>query len=281
MIAMDPRVSTGNPASKLGTEPDVSMVEAVNFFSLPLEVRNMIYCQLFQGVYSQIRADAKLCNLLHHRPYARKPCEPSQRLSLLQASHNVWEEGSRIFYGMSLFRFHVGSENFNDTPLTRRTANLMQDVEISLYSSKYRDGSRVLRLFGYSRKVRKSCIIKLQFRRFEDINENYIEALRRMTGFKVLIFETEAPVPLFGRHDWRPGAGHPLPWISELLRHLRDTLAPALGPSTYTNDPQYRRLTFKPCEYENRKGKAVILHRKDSRMMKQHGKALESPSIWS
>lgn len=60
--------------------------------------------------------------------------EPSNRLAVMQASRSLWKEGSKILYGENLFRFQIGSTIYNTTLLrTRRTADLMQDIEISLY----------------------------------------------------------------------------------------------------------------------------------------------------
>lgn len=109
----------------------VPALEAVTFFNLPRELRDLIYVHLFKAAYTQIRVDARLRNLRLDQT------EPYNRLAVMQASRNLWKEGSKILYGENLFRFHIGSTIYNTMLLlTRRTADLMQDIDISLYPTQ-------------------------------------------------------------------------------------------------------------------------------------------------
>ena len=167
--------------------------------------------------------------------------EISDRLAIMQASRRLWDEGSTVLYGQHVFCFHVGSMPFNDTFLTHRTANLMQDIEIHLSPIKYSDSVRILQLFGDPQIPRNSCLIKLKFRRIELLGVNVIEALEQLTGFELLAFEMEAPAVV----HWMT-SGTLVPWISGLLAHMKIELKSALGPSDYENSDCYRRLIFKP-----------------------------------
>ena len=167
--------------------------------------------------------------------------EISDRLAIMQASRRLWDEGSTMLYGQHVFCFHVGSMPFNDTLLTQRTANLMQDIEINLSPIKYSDSIRILQLFGDPQIQRNSCLIKLNFRKIELIGVNVIEALRQLTSFDLLAFEMEAPAVV----HWMT-SGTVIPWISGLLAHMEIKMKSALGPSTYENGDCYRRLIFKP-----------------------------------
>ena len=170
--------------------------------------------------------------------------ELSDRLAIMQASQRLWDEGSTVLYGQHVFCFHVGSIPFNDTFLTQRTANLMQDIAINLSPIKYSDSVRVLQLFGDPQITRNSCLIKLKFRRIELMSVNVIEALRQLTGFELLAFEMDAPAVV----HWMTSGTH-VPWISGLLAHMKIAMESALGPSTYENSDCYRRLIFKPQSY--------------------------------
>ena len=167
--------------------------------------------------------------------------EISDRLAIMQASRRLWEECSTVLYGQHVFCFHVGSLPFSDTFLTRRTANLMQHIEINLSPIKYSDSVRILQLFGDPQITRNSCLIKLKFRRTNLIGANVIEALRQLTGFELLAFEREAPAVV----HWMT-SGTLIPWVSGLLAHMENEMTSALGPSTYENSDCYRRLIFKP-----------------------------------
>ena len=167
--------------------------------------------------------------------------ELSDRLAIMQASRRLWDEGSTVLYGQHVFCFHVGSMPFDDTFLTQRTANLMQDIEINLSPIKYSDSIRILHLFGDPQIPRNSCLIKLKFRRIDLIGVNVIEALRQLTGFELLAFEMEAPAVV----HWM-ASGTLIPWMSGLLSHMQNEMTSALGPSTYENSDCYRRLIFKP-----------------------------------
>lgn len=110
--------------------------------------------------------------------------EPSNRLAVMQASRSLWKEGSKILCGENLFRFHIGSTIYNTTLLlTRRTANLMQDIEISLYPTQTLESVRILQLFSTSKILRKSCLIKLQFRKIQLMSDNALKTLKQMTRF--------------------------------------------------------------------------------------------------
>ena len=132
----------------------------------------------------------------------------------MQASRRLWEEGSRVLYGENQFRFHIGSENFNTTLLNQRTTDLMRDIEITLHPSNAataQETLRVLQLFGTPQVMRRSCLVKLRLFKVElmNNNNNMIEALKKMTGFKILIFEVKVPA-VAGRRS--PGI-----WTSHCL----------------------------------------------------------------
>ena len=220
-------------------------LELTTFFSLPRELRDVIYSYLFEAVYKQSRPIVQLDTPPGVRPGAG--ARVSDRLAIMQASRRLWEECSTILYGEHLFRFHVGSTTPNATLLTQRTADLMQDIEIGLGPCKWQESVRILILFAtsYPQIPRKSCLIKLQFRRSELLNENVIEALRRLTGFKVLTFELDAPDVVSSR---QPGA--PIPWVSGLLALIYFSLTAELGPGVYANSVGHRRLVFKPRDHE-------------------------------
>ena len=200
----------------------------------------MVYSRLFAAVYTQIRVDAHLRNLLLSQPDGGQT-DPSYRLRVLQTSQQLREEGSRVLYGENLFRFHLGSANFNTTFMAQRTIDLMQNIEISLWPSKPRESIRILQFFSGPQISRKSCVIKLKFREVQLMKMVIIRALKRLTGFNVLTFEVEAPNLI--RHRL---SGAPTPRVSCLLAHMKDQLTQTLGPSTFINSDDYRRLVFHP-----------------------------------
>ena len=222
---------------------------ATSFFSLPRELRDQIYRYLFAAVYTQ----AKTWEYVHKTTvYGRDAAEAriSDRLAIIRTSRGLWEEGSIILYRKHLFRFLVGFTSFNATFLTQRMANLMQDIEISLGSSKASDPIRILQLFCTSQIPRNSCLIKLQSYKANIIEDHVIQALGQLTAFKVLIFEVDVPVVIRYRQS-----GAPIPWVSYLLANIKDILTLALGPSIFTNCDGCRRLVFKPQDYNRQKNK--------------------------
>ena len=229
------------------SEPmDIPAVQArartpTSFFSLPRELRDNIYKNLFEAVYIQLVGNAHLTMAESGCVGSHSEAEISDRLAIMQVSRRLWNECSTVLYGQHVFCFHVGSIPFYDSFLTQRTATLMQNIEINLSPSKYSDSIRILQLFGDPQIIRNSCLVKLKFRRIELIGVNVIEALRQLTGFEVLGFEMDAPAIV----RWRT-SGSPIPWVSGLLAHMQIELKSALGPSTYENSDCYRHLIFKP-----------------------------------
>ena len=206
----------------------------------------MIYYYLFEHVYIQMRENAYLWNLRLDQIDGGK-ASPARQLTILRACRRLWEESSRILYGENLFRFYIGSEKFNTTLLKRRTTDLMQDIEIQLNPSTDMESVRVLQLFGIPNISRKSCFIKLQFRKLELMSNNIIEALKQMKGFRTLTFEIHVPgaVRCVRNPDDPTSRGH-FPWISGLLAFIQTSLTPAMGPGTFANDEYFRRLIFQP-----------------------------------
>ena len=232
--------------------PTTSTTETTSLFSLPRELRDMIYYYLFKDVYIQMRVNARLRNLRLDQPDGGQ-ASPAPQLEAMQASRRLWEEGSIVLYGENSFHFHVGSEDFNTTLLTRRITDLMQDIEIKLHPSKAAkdpETVRVLQLFGIPHIVRRSCLIKLQFNKVVLMSNSMIEAIEQMTCFKVLCFEVQSP-DVVERQDRVHGWS--IPWVSAVLAFLQTRLTPAMGPGTFANDRCLRRLIFKPQDQEDNK----------------------------
>ena len=250
-------MSTDIPGSREASTPDLmtaptsSTTETMDFFSFPPELRGMIYYYLFKDVYIQMRVNARLRNLRLDQPDGGQ-ASPAPQLEALQASRRLWEEGSIVLYGENSFHFHIGSEDFNTTLLTRKITDLMKDIEIKLHSSKVaRDPEvvRVLQLFGTPHILRRSCLIKLQFCDVILMSHDMIEAIKQMTCFKVLRVEVAVP-DVVQRQD-RVYGGY-IPGLSPLLAFIQRKLTPALGPGTFANDPCLRRLIFKPQDQKEK-----------------------------
>ena len=254
-MSVDAPGSTEASAPDLMTVSTSSTTEATNFFNLPLELRNLIYYYLFEDVYTQIRVNARLRNLRLDHPDGDR-ASPARQLKAMQASRRLWEEGSRIFYGENQFRFHIGSEDFNTTLLRQRTTDLMQDIEITLHPSnaaKAPEVLRVLQLFGTPQIMRRFCLVKLRLRKVELMSNNMIEALKKMTGFKILSFEVNVPTVTGRRSPGFPGYGRPIIWVSDLLAFVQMNLTPAMGDGTFANEHHFRRLIFKPQDHKKPK----------------------------
>lgn len=240
--------------------PTSSTIEATNFFSLPRELRDLIYHYLFKNVYTQIRVNECLRNLRLDRPDGGKP-PPARQLKAMQASRRLWEEGSRILYRENQFHFHIGSNKFNTTLLERRITDLMQDIEIKLHPSEPAEAPealRVLQLFGIPQILRRSCLIKLQFRKIEFMSKGVVDAVKQMTCFKVLIFEIDVPAVVMCQDlDDSPGCRSRIPWVSGLLAFIQTQLTPAMGPGTFANECCFRRLIFKPQDQKGNKTRGV------------------------
>lgn len=245
--ASDAEAAPGNP-----TLCQAPTTEATTFFSLPRELRDLIYFYIFKTVYTQISLDAYLRNLRLDRLEGGKTL-PARRLDVIRASRKLWEEGSRVLYRENLFRLHVGSTLFNTKLLTRKTTDLMQRIEIDLYPSKELESVRAMRLFGGSQILRKSCVIKLQFHKADHLHDNMVEALKQMTGFEILIVEVDAPHGIPRHFPATKGYSPFQRWISVLLASLTTDLTPVMGPSTCANDFPYRRLMFRPQEHRRHK----------------------------
>ena len=229
--------------------------EATTFFSLPRELRDLIYSYYFAAVYTQSRADTHYPDLLHDRFGSRAEAQTPNRLAVLQASRGLYEEGRRILYGENLFRLHAGSTAFTTASLTRISADLMQNIEISLYPDEALNSILVLQLFGTSQILRKSCIIRLRFREAKLMTDDLIEALKRLTGFKILAFEVDPPgIGCCRKYSF------PMPWVSVSLACLKDKLRPALGPSTFENGLRFRRLIFDPQSHNRKQKLYKTLH---------------------
>ena len=254
-MSIDAPGSTEASAPDLMIVPTISATEAKSFFSLPRELRNLIYHYLFKGVYTQMRVNALLRNLRLDQPDGGK-ASPARQLELLQASQRLWQEGSRILYGENQFRFHIGSENFNTRFLERRITDLMQNIEIKLHPSKAVKASgtlQVLQLFSDPQPSRRSCLIKLQFRKAELMSNSMIEAIKQMTCFRVLHFEIDVPDVVMCQDPERSICGRPIPWVSGLLAFIQTKMTPVMGPGTFANDRCFRRLIFKPQEQNGKK----------------------------
>ena len=252
-MSIDAPGPTKASAPDLMIVPTSSAIEATNFFSLPRELRDLVYYYLFKDVYKQIRVNECLRNLRLDRPDGGMAL-PARQLKAMQASRRLWEEGSRILYGENKFRFHIGSENFNTTLLIQRTTDLMQDIEITLHPSNAATAPetlRVLQLFDTPQVMRRSCLVKLRLFKVELMNNNnMIEALKKMTGFKILVFEVNVPTVAGRRSPGFPGYGRPIIWVSELLAFVQMNLTPAMGDGTFANDHYFRRLIFKPQDHK-------------------------------
>lgn len=232
------------PAVPTAQQAPAPAIRATTFLSLPRELRDQIYSHLFAAVYTQSRRMEYPHNTTIDCVSDAAEARRSDRLAIIQASRGLWEEGSIILYGGHLFRFRVGFRSSNAIFLTQRTANLMQDIEISLGPKKIPESIRILQLFCTSQILRKSCLIKLQFRTAELKDDHVVQALEQLTGFKVLTFEVDVPVVIRNRQS-----GAPIPWVSSILAYIKIRLALALGPSMFTNGDGYRRLVFKPQDY--------------------------------
>ena len=257
-MSIDAPDFTEASATDLMEVPTSSTTEATSFFSLPLELRNLIYHYLFKDVYTQMRVNARLRNLRLDQPDGGK-ASPARQLEALQTSQRLFEEGSRILYGDNQFRLHIGWEDFSTTLLERRITDLMQDIEITLHlihpsnAAKALEALRFLQLFDTPQILRRSCLVKLQLRKVELTNNNMIEALKKLTGFKVLTFEVDVPTVAGRRSPGFPGYGRPVIWVSELLAFVQLNLTPAMGNGTFANDHSFRRLIFKPHDHKKPK----------------------------
>ena len=220
----------------------------ITFFNLPRELRDQIYAHLLdlKVTYTQIRAQADFLDV-HLDLVDDMKTRSSCRLTFMQASRTLLEESSRILYGENIFHIHVGSTLYHSSFLTQKTADLMQNIVISLHSDMDREVLRVLRLFGTSEMTRQSCLIKLKFTQRKPLEEDTIEILKKLSGFKVLTFQLK---PTKASHHARP-QGLCVPWVSILflLAYIKKHLTPVLGPSTFSNDQSRRCLTFHPQNY--------------------------------
>ena len=238
------------------TGPTSSITKATNFFSLPRELRDLTYFYLFKAVYTHTRVNAHLRNLRLDRPDGGKS-SLARQLNAMLASRRLWEECSRVLYREGLFRFHIGSKEFNTPLLERRITDLMQDIEICLHPREKTtapEALRILQFFGIPKILRKSCLIKLQFLTVKLMSNSVIEAIKQMTCFKVLIFEIDIPGVTMRQVPGHPGCSR---WRSALLAFIQTNLTPAMGPGTFANDCGFRRLIFKPQDQKEKKTREV------------------------
>lgn len=253
---MDTRDLAGGSASDLKTAPSdpnirlATTKEATTFLSLPRELRDQIYSYSLKTktVYTQISLDACLINLRLDRIEGSKTL-PARQLDVLRVSRKLWEECSKVLYQENLFHLHVGSTLYNTTLLTRKTTDLMQRVEIDLHLSKELESVRAMQLFGGSRVLRKSCVIKLQFHKVDHLHYNMVEALKNMTGFEILVFEIDAPHGIPRRYPASQGISPASRWIWVLWDFITTNLTPTMGPSTCETKNPHRRLKFRPQDY--------------------------------
>ena len=243
-------------------------VPSTSFFSLPRELRDLIYAYLFEAIYTQYKGNEHLPIAGSTGAGTHSEAEISDRLAILQVSRRLWDEGSTVLYGQHVFCFHVGSIPSSGTLLTQRTADLMRDIEINLSPSKCPDSVRTLQLFGDPPGdppiPRNSCLVKLKFPKLELIGVDVIEALKRLTSFELLGFEVDTPARL----RWMR-SGPPIPWISGLLANIKPEMEMALGPSTYANADCYRRLIFKPLYHRRKERVKTRVERKAKRRVER------------
>lgn len=215
--------------------------ESTTLFSLPQELRDLIYSYLFQAVHPRsgeivpfrMRPSNEICD--------RGEFKLSDRLAILRVSRRLWDESSRILYGKHLFRFHLGCSSTNAAFLTQRTVYLMQNIEISMCTGDVNESLLIVHIFSASQKLWNSCSIKVQLRPSEWITDNIAYALKKLNRVKFLVIDVNEPVLREWRRRYR--------WQENMLHDMNAILETWLGPSIDVADDVHPRLIFRPQDH--------------------------------
>lgn len=156
--------------------------------STPDTVQMMISKSISAPWGQQERENAKRWDRNNGKPI-------SDRLDVLCVSNDVHEEGLKILFKESVFRYVIASPGKDVTPL--ETRNQMQNLEITLnVSFPFRDfpekvlatGISILGNFQGSDVRRKKISIEILHRREYDllVREDFVDALCGLSGFEVV-----------------------------------------------------------------------------------------------
>lgn len=232
------------PADATAQQAPGAVPEPTAFFSLPRELRDMIYSHLFHAVNKSSGEIVPFRMRPSNCVSDRGEFELSDRLAILQASRRLWDESSKIFYGKHLFRFHLGCRSTNATFLTQRTVYLMQDIGISVCAGKANASLRIIQVLGASQKLRNSCSIKLRFRSSQWISDDMAYALKKLHRFNLLTIDVDESVA----RKW-PQPNRRSGWEKHVLHHMQAILETRLGPSIILGGDVHPHLIFNPQDH--------------------------------
>ncbi len=164
------------------------------------------------------------------------------RFNIAQTCRAANEEANEIIYRNNKFRFYLISEIWLTPQITQKTADIMQNIHMTLgYDEASMTRSvHVLQMFTFSQVVREECRIGIIWDDFEDFESisPILQVLKGFTAFKVLVVGLE------------PDSWYHKGWdeIMLLWKHIEEDLEAAMGKDVSCSRSSFR-LEFRPREH--------------------------------
>ena len=223
-----------------------------SFFSLPREIRDMIYLFLLGGKeeYFQPKRNIERLNPQQLR-LRRAHWRICDRFDIALTSHAAYEEASEVFYRNNTFQFHLMSKIWLPPLISQNNANIMQNVQIVFGSDETAKLGAVqfLKMFTSSQAVRNECRIELDLDDPNDIGmmRSVFRAIAALTAFQLVTVDMiggsikrwHTPEYAEARSVWG---------------RLRKRLESKIGKASYLRGSTFRCMVFKPREFLMRKG---------------------------
>ena len=217
-------------------------IQVTSFFSLPRELRDMIY-GLILGEGETYRQSG-VC-------YAPVACMSKGswptcgRFNIAQICRAVNEEANEIIYRNNKFRFHLGSGACLNPRIIQKTADIMQNIHIILGSDEasMTRSVHVLQMFTFSQVVRKECRISIRWYDLKDFESMppLLQILKGFTAFKVLVVGL---TPYY----WAAGVHKVHNQAVSLWKPMKEDLEAALGKDVSCSR-SWLRSEFRPREH--------------------------------
>lgn len=224
------------------------------FFTLPREVRDMIYHLVVgeEGEYCQSReCHVSEQDMGYHTFIQREDLWPTcNRFNIAQTCRIANEEANEIIYRKNKFCFYGMSTTWLRPQISQKSADVMQKIHIVLSSDvTSRQGLvHFLRMFTFSQIVRKECWIELILDADKDLTLMHpiFKVLLSFTTFEVVLFDLagefrRCPCPkhVQARSEWK---------------QVKKELESALGTAVSSCGASLFYLKFKPREHLAQKG---------------------------
>lgn len=228
-----------------------------SFFSLPRELRDIIYCLLIGEKRT------------YHRPPQQEMDSNDyyiswrlssiyNRFAIARTCHTANYEANEVIYKTNKFSFYPMSKEWLSPQISQKIANLMQNIYITFgYDETSRTESiQLLQMFASSQGMRQKCRIRFLLDYLDDIivMPLVFRTIASLTTFQIVIVEmtsVDGSINLWSTPMFDQARAS---WISMI-----EDLESELGKVTNAGWPDPRSFKFKPREYLMQKAVASLM----------------------